>query len=170
LKNEAEARRLPETNAQCDDGSSWAEMDRFWSFEFGSGGSFKACFCDKDLLGSSSLCKNLDDFKVEIGYVQVSGTSCLLEDERFQRGVCEQQFRFDGAHSWGLRCYADSNAPDLTYPMDRCDAVSHGWTYRALDLPESYTEDVQAEGTPSVYCLFGPEDNGAHSCQIVASP
>lgn len=167
----AAARRLPEANAQCDDGSSWAEMDRFFPFQFGSGGSFKACFCDKDLLGTSSLCKNLEDFKVEIGFVQVSGVSCLLEDERFQRGFCEQHYRFDDTapHSWGLRCYGDS-APHLTYPIERCDAVTHGWQYRELDLPDSYEEAEQADGTPSVYCLYGPEDNGAHSCQTIVSP
>ena len=37
--------------------------------------------------------------EVEIGTVHVSGVSCLIEEPKFQRGVCVEQYH------GGMRCY-----------------------------------------------------------------
>merc|ERR1711981_1432654 len=73
------------------------------------GGKFKACFCDPDTLAPGKYCKKASDYKIDIGTIHVSGVSCLVEDQKFQRGTCVEQYY------GGLRCYPGA-APVLTVP------------------------------------------------------
>ncbi len=66
----------------------------FEGYNFPSGGTYKVCACDSaHVFGSSShkFCKK-SDFKIEVGTIHVSGVSCLVEQAKFQRGICIQQF------------------------------------------------------------------------------
>jgi len=88
--------------ASGDLGYSWDNLLRFRYVKFRSGGSFKVCMCDEDLLPEGSICKAASDYKVTVGELHVSGVECLVEKSRFQRGTCVQQY-------WGgLRCYSGS--------------------------------------------------------------
>merc|ERR1712167_447572 len=84
-------------------------MLRFEGIRFKTGGQFKACFCDVDTLEDGAFCKTAADYKIEIGTIHVSGVSCLVENKKFQRGTCVEQFY------GGLRCYP-GKAPVLTVP------------------------------------------------------
>merc|ERR1719326_2058540 len=92
-----------------DQGKSWNQILRFNDITFKTGGKFKACFCDPDTLAPGKYCNMASDYKLEIGTVHVSGVSCLVEDEKFQRGTCV------GQYYGGLRCYPDK-APKLKVP------------------------------------------------------
>merc|ERR1719409_390698 len=120
-------------------GISWGEILRFKGLAFASGGKFKACFCDYETLaqGTASACATAADYKVEIGTVHVSGVSCLIEEKKFQRGVCVEQFH------GGLRCYPTrADVPVLTPPEP--DAVA---------TPPPTAPDVL-----STWCFYGPEE------------
>jgi hypothetical protein len=123
-----------------DKGDSWGQILRFTDITFESGGKFKACFCDYETL-EGEYCKKASDYKIEIGTIHVSGVSCLVEEEKFQRGECVEQFY------GGLRCYPD-DAPKL-------------------DVPEKGGKKVKQEDAPkeaifnaklSSFCLYGPEE------------
>merc|ERR1712139_41263 len=90
-------------------GKSWDQILRFNEISFKTGGKFKACFCDPDTLAKGAYCKKASDYKIDIGTIHVSGVSCLVADEKFQRGTCV------GQYYGGLRCYPDK-APKLKVP------------------------------------------------------
>merc|ERR1711904_373104 len=92
-----------------DQGKSWGEILRFKDITFETGGKFKACFCDYETLEAGKYCKKASDYKIEIGTVHVSGVSCLVEESKFQRGTCVEQFY------GGLRCYSGKE-PKLDVP------------------------------------------------------
>jgi len=124
-----------------DEGKSWNQILRFNEISFKTGGKFKACFCDPDTLAPGKYCKTASDYKIEVGTIHVSGVSCLVEDTKFQRGTCVEQFH------GGLRCYPGA-APVLTVPS----------------VPETVVP--QADAPPaapfspalSTFCLYGPEE------------
>lgn len=72
----------------------------FRQIEFSSGGTFKVCYCDSDLLPNNvASCTHHSHFTIEVGKVHASGVTCLIRESRFQRGVCASQTY------GGLRCY-----------------------------------------------------------------
>jgi hypothetical protein len=89
VKSEARLRQLSprRLDAHAGDLLSTDEVLRFKGLAFASGGKFKACFCDYDTLPlkTSSKCLKPSDYKVDIGFVHVSGVSCLIEEKKFQR-------------------------------------------------------------------------------------
>jgi hypothetical protein len=144
------ARRATATNTEAsargllpaiDQGKSWDQILRFNDISFKTGGKFKACFCDPDTLAAGKYCKKASDYKIDIGTIHVSGVSCLVEDEKFQRGTCVMQYY------GGLRCYPDK-APKLTVPS----------------VPAATIPQGPAPGQPPVnpalssFCLYGPEE------------
>lgn len=127
--------------AEPDTGTSWDAILRFKGASFATGGQFKACFCDPDTLADGQFCKSARDYRVELGTVHVSGVSCLIEDPKFQRGTCVEQYY------GGLRCYPGA-APMLEVPV----LTEASWT----------PQDAPAGAGPgpalSSYCLYGPEE------------
>jgi hypothetical protein len=138
LEEEAPVRSLLPA---IDKGKSWGQILRFKDITFGTGGKFKACFCDFDTLAAGAYCKKASDYKIEIGTVHVSGVSCLVEEAKFQRGTCVGQFY------GGLRCYPGT-APVLTVPAPTVPTIPQ----------------APAPGAPafnpalSSFCLYGPEE------------
>jgi hypothetical protein len=144
-----------------DQGLSWDQILRFKGLAFASGGKFKACFCDIETLPYGSACSQAADYKVEIGTVHVSGVSCLIEEPKFQRGVCVEQYH------GGMRCYK-TVAPVLTVPPPPTPGV--------LPTPKPTMPPVGATPTPtplpttaptppptipsvlSTFCFYGPEE------------
>jgi hypothetical protein len=122
-----------------DTGKSWDQILRFNNITFEAGGKFKACFCDYQTLSPGTYCKRTSDYTVEVGTVHVSGVSCLVEEEKFRRGTCVEQFH------GGLRCYPGA-APALTVP----DA---GPT--PAPTPAKTTTVIP---DVSSFCLYGPEE------------
>merc|ERR1712182_104534 len=124
-----------------DQGKSWGEILRFNDISFKTGGKFKACFCDPDTLAEGKYCKKASDYKIDIGTIHVSGVSCLVEDPKFQRGTCVEQY------PGGLRCYPDK-APKLTVP--------------SIKMPKIPQEDAKKkppfDPSLSSFCLYGPEE------------
>merc|ERR1711937_1078908 len=106
LEEEAPVRSLLPA---IDKGKSWGQILRFKDITFGTGGKFKACFCDFNTLAAGAYCKKASDYKIEIGTVHMSGVSCLVEESKFQRGTCV------GQYYEGLRCYPGA-APTITVP------------------------------------------------------
>lgn len=125
---------------QKDSGASWDEILRFNNITFSTGGQFKACFCDPDTLGDA-YCKSEKDYKIEIGTIHVSGVSCLIENPKFQRGTCVEQFH------GGLRCYSGT-APTLTIPA--AAQVQATIQHAAVD--------DEPNDVISAFCLYGPEE------------
>jgi hypothetical protein len=124
-----------------DQGKSWDEILRFKDITFETGGKFKACFCDYETLAAGKYCKTASDYKIEIGTVHVSGVSCLVEESKFQRGTCVEQFYN------GLRCYPGA-APSITVP-----AVA------AKTIPQAPAPAPKAfDAALSSFCLYGPEE------------
>merc|ERR1719321_2414401 len=119
-------------------GTSWDQILRFKGLAFASGGKFKACFCDKETLPLGSACSTAADYKVDIGTVHVSGVSCLIEEPKFQRGVCVSQFH------GGMRCYK-TVAPSLTVPPPPAPGV--------MPTPPPTMPSVL-----STFCFYGPEE------------
>jgi len=125
--NEECHRRLDTLLDTVDAGYSWDAMLRFTGWEaaksptgkdtqmkFSTGGTFKLCFCDSTLstnvLGKPVSCKSEADYLIEVGKVHSSGVSCLLSQPRLRRASCATQM-------WGgLRCYADTTAPEPPPP------------------------------------------------------
>jgi len=130
-----------------DQGKSWNQILRFNDISFKTGGKFKACFCDPDTLAAGKYCKKAADYKIDIGTIHVSGVSCLVEDPKFQRGTCVEQFQhIPGTHG-GLRCYPGA-APTITVPV----------------VPEKVVPNEDAAAPApfnpalSSFCLYGPEE------------
>jgi hypothetical protein len=121
-------------------GKSWDQILRFNEISFKTGGKFKACFCDPDTLAKDAYCKKASDYKIEIGTIHVSGVSCLVEDKKFQRGTCVEQF-----HK-GLRCYPDK-APKLTVPG-----------VKEMIWPQADAKATPFSAAVSSFCLYGPEE------------
>jgi len=95
-----------------DPGVSWGEMLRFKDLQFSSGGEFKLCFCDSDLLeGANAVCNGPEDYTIEVGKIHATGLQCLLSNPKMTRGTCVKQ------HYDGLRCY-DGAAPTTTLPVE----------------------------------------------------
>jgi len=101
--DETGARRLL---PDVDPGFSHTNVLRYQDVGFGSGGSFKVCFCDSKF---PSRCDSAADYGVEIGPLQVSGISCLLSD-KYNRKDCASMP--DG----GLRCYESGTMPIIDHP------------------------------------------------------
>lgn len=78
--------------------ASSAALLRFGLVEVRAMGTFTLCFCDYTV----SSCHAVDDFRIELGRVYVSGLACLLE-AGLQRGECTAQAL------GGLRCTAPLN-------------------------------------------------------------
>lgn len=164
------ARRLEEWDSAparqllspVDIGISWGEVLRFKGLAFASGGKFKACFCDWETLPDklAGSCAKASDYKVEIGTVHVSGVSYLIEEKKFQRGTCVEQF-------WGgLRCYPSADkVPALTPPT-----LEEARQYVPPPAPGTPTPvpTPSSGGTPSptpvptdvlsTWCFYGPEE------------
>jgi hypothetical protein len=143
-----------------DIGLSWHQILRFKGLAFASGGKFKACFCDTETLPAGSACSTAADYKVEIGTVHVSGVSCLIEEPKFQRGVCVSQFH------GGMRCYK-TTAPVLTVPERGEDPTplptpaTPGNTPTPVPTPLPTASPTPAPSTPSqlsTFCFYGPEE------------
>ena len=92
-------------NTPWDPANSWDEKLNFAGVEFKSGGTYTVCACDSavEAPGASDFCRTKDQFKINAGKLHVSGVSCLIEQDRFQRGAC------DGQSSGGYRCYASAS-------------------------------------------------------------
>jgi len=145
-----------------DQGLSWDQILRFKGLAFASGGKFKACFCDPETLEPrGSACSTAADYKVEIGTVHVSGVSCLIEEPKFQRGICVEQYH------GGMRCYK-TVAPDLKVPMpDDDDEPTPPPTLPPVPgQTPTPTPGPTAAPTPaptvasalSTFCFYGPEE------------
>ena len=80
-----------------DVGASWSEILRFTDVTFSQGGTFKLCFCDSLRSGD---CGDKSDYVVDLGTVHVSGVSCLIKEDRFQRYSCRSHWGTDS----GLTC------------------------------------------------------------------
>lgn len=78
---------------------------------------------------------------MDIGTVHVSGVSCLIQNPKFQRGMCVGQYH------GGLRCYPGM-APMLTVPTVAAGAQQPGAMVGA----------EEEAGALSAYCLYGPEE------------
>jgi hypothetical protein len=108
-----------------DPGISWENILRFKDLKFSSGGEFKLCFCDSDLLeGTNEICDGPEDYTIEVGKVHATGLQCLLSNPKMTRGTCEKQ------EYGGLRCYDDA-APDVPLPVEFLGVPKpsgHGWT------------------------------------------
>jgi len=97
-----------------DPGISWGSVLRFNGMTLSSGGEFKVCFCDSDLLPDGHTCKDPEDFSVEVGKLHATGLQCLLSNPKMTRGTCVEQ-----EHGGGLRCYAEGQpVPSVAVPND----------------------------------------------------
>merc|ERR1719454_543398 len=133
------ARRMEATEAAArsllpaiDQGVSWNQILRFKGTSFKTGGKFKACFCDPDTLAAGKYCKTAADYKIEVGTIHVSGVSCLVEDAKFQRGTCVEQFH------GGLRCYQRPTRRRSTLRSRR--SASTGRRRRPATIPFATSE------------------------------
>jgi hypothetical protein len=124
-----------------DEGLSWDQILRFANITFETGGKFKACFCDYETLEEGKYCKYASDYKIEIGTIHVSGISCLIEDPKFQRGTCVDQFH------GGMRCYP-GKAPKITVPEDDDDE----------EKKKAPKKKKPTKPLLSAFCLYGPEE------------
>jgi hypothetical protein len=157
---EAPARKL-QYMEPVDQGLSWDQILRFKGLAFASGGKFKACFCDTETLPANSACSTAADYKVEIGTVHVSGVSCLIEEPKFQRGVCVSQYH------GGMRCYKEV-APTLTVPpppapgvmpTPKPTAATPGATPSPTPMPTAApTPPPTVPSVLSTFCFYGPEE------------
>jgi hypothetical protein len=136
-------RQVRQLLAAEDPGISWDSMYRFKDIEFSSGGEFKLCFCDSDLLpGANNICDKAEDYTIEVGKIHATGLQCLLNDPKMTKGTCVQQFY------GGLRCY-DGAAPTVTVPTDY------------LGVPNPLGGDTRSDLVTSLisYCQFAPEED-----------
>jgi len=81
-----------------DDNSADDRMLRFGPISLPAG-RYKACMCDSHLLNGRE-CDGVEDYRVTVGDVLVSGINTLLHDSRMRKFDCQPQ-----AGSNGLRCY-----------------------------------------------------------------
>lgn len=134
-------RRLAEQRsllAPVDSGFSWSEMLRFKPLKIESGGTFKVCFCDSELLRPGETCSEVQHFNVEVGKLHSSGISCLLTQKKLQRVSCVVQ------HHLGWRCYGTYTAPEPTPPLFE---------------QTSYTrKDAVEKAKLDTWCMLGPEE------------
>jgi len=93
-----------------DYGFSWDQLLRYRNVAFSSGGTFKLCFCDSEVLPKGKMCSTKEDYAIFVGTVHASGVSCLIADSKLQRAACASQYY------GGYRCYRDMPAPQLTLP------------------------------------------------------
>jgi len=155
-------RRLAVTTAEqarnllalTDPGISWSRILRFNSLTFTSGGTFKLCLCDSEVISieptahywagvQPAFCSQTSDFAVDVGTIHASGLQCLLGDRRFQRGVCESQY-------WGgLRCYSDGQVPSLTIP-----GAFPG-------VPAAGEQESTVVERMEEFCMYGPPEETA---------
>jgi hypothetical protein len=129
--------------AAKDMGKSWDEILRYKLDSVATGAQYKVCFCDRDTLPAGRFCKKASDFKIEIGTLHFSGVSCLIKEEKFQRGTCVAQFH------GGLRCYpGPDKVPTITVPVVTKEAPPQ----------KDVDEEVALDAALSAYCLYGPEE------------
>jgi len=140
-------RLLPAT----DFGFSWDRMLRFHPVQFKSGGTFKLCFCDSEILGPGGVCSSERDYKIEVGTIHASGVSCLIAKPKLQRVSCTEQ------HWGGLRCYEHTEAPRPQPP-----------TIGMTVLP---SDKIVTSLTLSAKCLYMPEEEASQdeNCQVVSA-
>lgn len=131
--NAAVRRLLP----GVDYGFSWDKMLRFKPIQFKTGGTFKLCFCDSEVLSPGAVCSSLRDYKIEIGTVHASGVSCLISNPKLQRVSCTDQMH------GGLRCYAHAEAPTPEPP--------------AIGLTDLPAASLVTPLSISTACAFVPE-------------
>jgi hypothetical protein len=135
----AQVRRLLTTE---DPGISWDTLLRYKDVTFTSGGEFKLCFCDSDLLqeleGPNAVCDGPEDFTIEVGRVHSTGLQCLLSNPKMVRGECAEQMY------GGLRCY-DDEVPEHVIPSEY------------LGVPNPAGADRSALATSLItFCQFAP--------------
>jgi len=131
--------------------NSWSKLLAFDSpFHFANGGTFKVCVCDSAVVypNEKDFCNKVSDFKVDLGTVHVSGVSCLVSENKFQRGVCVEQ-----KNSGGLRCY-DTAAPTLA--LDPAPATP---THPDPVDDDDDDDDDNNDPTVTAWCLYGPEED-----------
>jgi len=134
----------------ADLGFSWDKMLRFKPIQFKSGGTFKLCFCDSEILGSGSVCSTERDYKIEVGTIHASGVSCLIANPKLQRVSCT------GQRHGGLRCYEHMEAPKPEPPM--------------LGVTILPPDEIVTPLSLSAKCLYMPEEEAAADpeCQTVS--
>jgi len=129
--------------AGADPGISWDSILRFKDAHFTSGGEYKLCFCDSDLLtGDNEICDGPEDYTIEIGSIHSTGLQCLLNNPKMARGTCEKQ------EYGGLRCY-DDDVPTVHIPADYMNVLN---PLSAVDMTATEA-DLQAQLLD--FCRFG---------------
>jgi hypothetical protein len=122
---ELTASQVRQLRPSADPGHSWGSILRFQDVVFHSGGEFKLCFCDSDLLDDDgfAICDSPEDFTIEVGTVHSTGLQCLLSNPKMTRATCAEQ-RYGG-----LRCY-DGDAPTVEVPTEFLGVPdpSGGWS------------------------------------------
>merc|ERR1719324_2069115 len=138
IRLKPEARRLAyQTVDEHDLGFSHGQLLRFFPVTFSSGGTFKLCFCDSELLADGKTCMQKQDFSVEVGTVHASGISCLLQEASLQRADCAEQAL------GGTRCYQH-------YPLPSIDVYSHYDGVYGPPPADPVAEELET------YCLMLP--------------
>jgi hypothetical protein len=90
-------RRLA-TSIARDWGYSWPKMVRFAPVTARVPGKYRVCLCDSALAG----CTRVEDFGVQVGELHVSGVACLVNDTKYRKDGCDNQYH------GGLRCGVDT--------------------------------------------------------------
>jgi hypothetical protein len=140
IRLKPEARRLAyQTVDEHDLGFSHGQLLRFFPVTFSSGGTFKLCFCDSELLADGKTCMQKQDFSVEVGTVHASGISCLLQEASLQRADCAEQAL------GGTRCYQH-------YPLPSIDVYSHYDGVYGPPPADPVAEELET------YCLMLPQE------------
>merc|ERR1711918_102794 len=104
------------------------------------GGKFKACFCDPDTLAAGKYCKKAADYKIDIGAIHVSGVSCLVEDPKFQRGTCVEQY------------HVGCDATPAKRRSSRCRSSRSRKSRRSAKKKPPFDPSL------SSFCLYAPEE------------
>merc|ERR1719359_2011532 len=118
-----------------DPGVSWGSVLRYRGLNLKSGGEFKVCFCDSDLLPAGHTCKDPADFSIEVGKLHATVLQCLLPNPKMTRGSCLSQ-----PHG-GLRCYGEG----VTVPED----------YLAVPEPNAPRPNAPLATTLMAFCQYG---------------
>lgn len=150
-----------------DPGISWDQILRFKGLQFSSGGEFKLCFCDSDLLtGANEICNGPEDYTIEVGTVHATGLQCLLSNPKMTRGTCKSQ------EYGGLRCY-DGAVPEVTVPAEfmgvpNPDGTS--WTAQTKMLMGFCQFAPLHQTMEFAFCDQWRDDDGTGSSGGTASP
>jgi len=122
---------------------------RYKGMQFSSGGEFKLCFCDSDLLtGTNEICDGPEDYTIEVGSVHATGLQCLLSNPKMTRGTCEKQ------EYGGLRCYDDA-VPTVDVPVEFLGVPNpsgHAWTDHTKQLIAFCRHSTEEEAMQFEFC------------------